>query len=246
MARHLRPPFFVVTCEHASDYVPARYRTAFESGRARRALSTHRGVDFGARSIARLLAERLCAPYFEGTMTRLLVDLNRSPRHPRLLSDYSRALDPGLIEELREYHQSYRRDLLGLLSAQKGPLVHLSVHSFTPVFEGVRRKTDVGVLYDPRRPAEKKWGQHLKRAFSDATDWVAHANQPYRGVADGVATWLRRELGNRYAGLELEFNQRLVGPRCSPRIARDIVDCLSGALEERAGSPPPELDPPGG
>ncbi len=181
------------------------------------------------------LAERLGAPLFEGTMTRLLVDLNRSPGHPRLFSEYSRKLPGPLLKELNDHHRTYRARLLELLREQPRPIVHLSVHSFTPIFDGVERRTDIGVLYDPKRPGERTWGQHLKRAFSSGTGLVAHANQPYRGVSDGVTSWLRKEFdATTYVGIELEFNQRLVGPTCRPKLVRELVDCLLAAIESYA------------
>jgi predicted N-formylglutamate amidohydrolase len=85
------------------------------------------------------------------------------------------------------------------------------VHSFTPVLDGVVRRTDVGVLYDPRRPGERDLALELRRRLRAAHDWRVRLNDPYRGNADGLTTTLRRRFPeNRYWGIELEVNQRLV------------------------------------
>ena len=85
----------------------------------------------------------------------------------------------------------------------------LSVHSFTPRFQGVTRDVDVGLLYDPRRPAERalctEWIALLR---ARAPELRLRRNQPYRGDSDGLTTHLRGVLGARYLGVELEVSQR--------------------------------------
>ncbi|MFI4875804.1 MAG: N-formylglutamate amidohydrolase, partial [Blastopirellula sp. JB062] len=44
-------------------------------------------------------------------------------------------------------------------------------------------------------------------------DFRIRFNYPYLGKADGLTTSLRKKLtGDRYVGIELEVNQRLVAP----------------------------------
>ena len=79
----------IVTCEHASRRVPSRYRALFRDQEA--VLKTHRGSDLGALWLARELATALEAPLFTGSVSRLLIDLNRSLHHVKLYSAITRA-----------------------------------------------------------------------------------------------------------------------------------------------------------
>ena len=45
-------------------------------------------------------------------------------------------------------------DLRAAVAARK-QVLHVAVHSFTPVLHGERRNADVGLLYDPARPRER-------------------------------------------------------------------------------------------
>jgi hypothetical protein len=52
-------------------------------------------------------------------------------------------------------------------------------------------------------------------------------NYPYRGVADGLSTWLRhRHREGRYVGVELEFNQALVDAPGWTRFQKDVAASL--------------------
>lgn len=201
----------VLSCEHARNHVPARYRALFNGHEP--LLETHRAYDPGALAVGRLLARRLKTPLFSGTTTRLLVDLNRSPDHPRLFSELTRTLPVSERERLlRRYYYAHRRRVEAFVrtALRRRKVVHLAVHSFVPVLAGRSRKVDVGLLYDPASRFEREscryLAMHLRRA---APDLRIRRNAPYLGVSDGLTTYLRRLLpATRYAGIELEVNQR--------------------------------------
>lgn len=214
--------------------MPARYAELFAG--ARRALASHRGLDRGALEMATVLADRLGAEIVTAEITRLLVDLNRSPRHPRLWSEWSRRLTTEQREVvLREHYRPYRAAVEQLVDGgvrSDGFVLHVSCHSFAPVLDGETRLADVGLLYDPGRRSERRiaaaWQQELRVS---APDLVVRRNYPYRGVADGLVTHLRcRRAASRYAGMELEVNQKLVGARRWPATMEVIAASLGRAL----------------
>jgi predicted N-formylglutamate amidohydrolase len=84
------------------------------------------------------------------------------------------------------------------------------MHSFTPVFDGAPRRADVGLLYDPRRAAERQWcGRWREALLGRRPELIVRRNDPYRGGADGLVTHLRRRFdADRYVGVELEVNQK--------------------------------------
>lgn len=226
----------LLTCEHGGRDVPEPYRPIFRG--LDDLLASHRGWDAGALGLARSLARRLGAPLSFATATRLLVDLNRSPDNRSVFSEVTRALPAEERRRLLEkYHTPYRdrvaRDVAGLLNGG-GRALHLSVHTFTPVLDGKVRRTDVGVLYDPAREAERSiaaaWVRELARRLPGAS---VRRNHPYRGASDGLTTSLRRiHPEERYVGLEIEVSQRLLDRSgvVPARVARALAEGLRTAF----------------
>jgi len=226
----------LVTSEHGGHEVPEEYRALFR-GHAN-VLASHRGWDPGTLSLARDLSERLGAPLVAATHTRLLVDLNRSPHNPRVFSRFTKPLPregrARLLERFHRPHWEAVQKRVGQGIASGSRVLHLGVHSFTPALDGVARKPDLALLYDPARPTERAlaaaWTQTLtatepSRAF--------RRNDPYRGSADGLTTALRRDHADeRYLGLEIEVNQKHVGRSGGfPPWVRDLlVTTLSEVL----------------
>ena len=86
---------------------------------------------------------------------------------------------------------------------------HLSVHSFTPNFNGEERQCDVGVLYDSRKPEEKEFCEEFKASLLKIDNTLnVRFNYPYLGKADGFTTYLRKQFPSHYLGIELEINQK--------------------------------------
>jgi predicted N-formylglutamate amidohydrolase len=202
----------VVSCEHGGNRVPARYRKLFAGEEG--LLATHRGQDIGVLSLAAELAERLGVPLHAGTVTRLLVDLNRSAGSRTLFSEFTRDL-PQLDREriLTRYYRPYREgvtaDVASNIAAGK-QVLHLSLHSFTPEWDGLERRADLGLLYDPSRPGELDFCAALHRALRQAAPRLrVRRNYPYLGTSDSLVTTLRRRFSPAsYLGIEIEVNQK--------------------------------------
>lgn len=196
------------TCEHASNAIPSDLSFLREAlGDA--IWQTHRAWDIGAADAARVLAERCGAPLVMSSVSRLVVDTNRSETHPRVFSEPIRALAMEQREAiLATHHRPHRADVLAQVRAL-APVLHVAVHSFTPVFEGRPRAIDLAVLFDPARPTERalaaEWKARLGARLPGAR---LRRNAPYRGVSDGLPTALRRRFtDDEYAGFELELSQ---------------------------------------
>jgi predicted N-formylglutamate amidohydrolase len=220
----------ILTCEHASGHVPARYAHVLSGRAAEAALKTHRGLDLGAVTLARDLSKLLRVPVLEGRLTRLLIDLNRSAGHENLLSEWSRRLGADDIEELRAIHAAHWNEARARVERAKGQVVHWAIHTFTPVLHGKTRDFDVGLLYDPQRPREVEEASRL-RAKLLARGIAVRRNAPYRGVADCLPTAFRRMFpAARYAGLELEVNQELLWHEPDKAKRRHLLQALYEVL----------------
>lgn len=226
---------FLVSCEHGGNRIPSRYRALFRDHWP--LLRTHRGVDFGALRLAREMAAALDAPLLACTVSRLLVDLNRSLHHRRLWSEASRQAPPEMREDiLRRYYLPYRSRLEALAAqaiADRKRVVHISCHSFTPELNGVVRGADIGLLYDPSRAGERQLCRRWRAQLAvHAPAMRVRMNYPYAGTADGFTTYLRRRFADcDYAGIELEINQRHVlegGPQW-PALRAGLIAALRAA-----------------
>ncbi len=238
-SRSPRRDQLILTCEHAGNRVPARYRLLFVGHE--HLLPTHRGWDPGALLLAREMAERFSAPlYFEET-TRLLVDLNRSVGNPELHSEATRHLTLRERREILEvYYHAHRRtvdEAVAAAVAEGDRAMHVASHSFTPELDGHVRTADIGMLYDPARPGEVALATAWIEALRAADPALRlRRNYPYLGKSDGVTMKLRRQHApGRYVGLELEVNQRYVeagGPAWT-KLRRTLVETLGAALGRR-------------
>ncbi len=209
MARRRRR--LLITCEHGGNRVPKAYAHLFRDTEA--VLASHRGYDPGSLSVARLLSKRLEAPLIFSTVTRLLVELNRNVGHPALFSEFTRGL-PKTAKQviLEKYYRPYRRQVEQFVAdavAAGAAVLHVSIHTFTPVLDGQPRNADIGLLYDPSRRSERlfcgRWREDLLQQLPERR---VRRNYPYLGTGDGLTTYLRRQFSdNRYAGIELELNQ---------------------------------------
>ncbi len=191
--------------------MPEQYQELFEG--ADEALQSHRGWDPGALDIATFLAEQLPAHLFFETTTRLLIELNRSLDNPALFSTFSNKLDDaGKARLIAEYHRPYRQSIESKILELDKCVLHVSVHSFTPVWQGVSRAVDIGLLFDPERSGELAYCQQLERELVLRLPGVnIRFNEPYKGTDDGLTTTLRKKFpGNKYLGIELEINQKFV------------------------------------
>lgn len=232
---------FLVTCEHGGNRVPSRYRRFFHDQRA--LLRSHRGYDIGALRVARELAAALDAPLIAATVSRLLIDLNRSRRHPNLYSEATRGLPAELRQEIYAHcylpYRNRAEHWIAQAVAHGACVIHVSCHSFTPQLDGQVRRADVGLLYDPARPAEVALCRELRAALeARAPALKVRLNYPYRGTADGFTTYLRRRFPPRhYLGIEIEINQKHV--REGSAHWRQVRDAVVGALRATLATPAP-------
>lgn len=225
----------LISCEHAVNHVPKEWAELFAG--KEEVLQTHRGYDPGAAELAYRLGKRYSAPVFNAGVTRLLIDHNRSPHNRALWSEFSRRLSADQKLALASAYYKPYRELVGRCIEEKMSdgqrLVHLSIHSFTPVLNGQVRKADIGILYDPKRNGEKDFGRQWKAVLEErAAGLKILLNSPYRGCNDGhQSTYRKRYQGDNYLAIELEINQALVAKEQDwPQLQELITESLGELL----------------
>jgi len=222
----------LLTCEHGGNKIPARFSASFAG--QEQVLASHRGYDIGALPLFRDLKELANVSFFSET-SRLVVDLNRSQHHKNIFSGFIASLpDSEKKIILQNYYYPYRdrveQTVQHLVLAGK-QVLHLAVHTFTPVLNGKLRHADIGLLFDPKRKGEqticKLWKAQL---LKQNAGWQVRLNYPYLGIADGLPTYLRRKFTEaQYLGVELEVNQRF--PEADQEVWLGIRHQLKTALQ---------------
>lgn len=175
---------FLLICEHAGRLVPRAYG---DMGLSETDLQRHIAWDIGAKDVATTLSAMLDAPLFTQRYSRLVCDCNRQPG----VHDFTPARSEDTVipanVDIGEAERKARAEAifwpfhdavasaLDRRAAEGRRTLLVTIHSFTPVFRGVDRPWEIGVLYkrDPAfAPAVGEW---LKRN----TDYCVGINQPY-------------------------------------------------------------------
>jgi len=187
---------FVLTCDHASAHIPPGYAGL---GLPAAELQRHIAWDIGALGLSEQLCGLLDAPLLHATVSRLLLDVNRDPgAHDSIAvasEDTSiqgnQAIDAGERQRRHDWiYAPYHGEIEAVVAARiaaRQPTAMVSIHSFTPVFKGVERRWQVGVLsHRDRRMADP-----LLRALGADSRLEVGDNQPY-APRDGVYHTLER------------------------------------------------------
>ena len=204
----------IVTCDHASNRVPAALG---DLGLPRADLDSHFGWDIGAAEMAAAAAAALDAPAVYCGYSRLVIDCNRP-------QDAADSIVPridgrpvpgnaGLDERQRqlrgrEIFSAYHAAIAMLMDqrARRGlPNSLVCMHSFTPVFGGVRRPWHVGISYgrrgrlarallaELRRDGDLNVGEHEPYPVEVESDFAVPVHGDLRGN-EAVLVEVRQDL----------------------------------------------------
>jgi predicted N-formylglutamate amidohydrolase len=220
-------PGIVLTCEHASQHMPATHALTGEDARLR---DTHWAYDLGARELTLACAEELGATAVLASFSRLLVDPNREEDHPdlfrRTAEGHPVRLNANLThadraQRLAQYYGPFHTAVRQCITATR-PALLFSIHSFTPLYEGVPRIVQLGVLFNREEALAHVFGAELaRRGFS------SQANEPWSGKAGLIYSAESHAYAAGARPLELEVRQDLA---CDPAYRARLVPALAGAL----------------
>jgi predicted N-formylglutamate amidohydrolase len=218
---------FLLTCDHYGRVLP---RALGDLGVAESELTRHIAWDIGIAGVAERLARMLEAHLVAQRYSRLVIDCNRPPTAASSIPRLSEAtMIPGneaLSREAAEtrrreifdpYHQ-WIREIIDERLREGRPTVLVALHSFTPVYAGVKRPWHIGTLYHRdttlptlllkalRAEGDLVVGDNEPYAVSDETDYTIPVHGEARGLintgieirqdliadADGQSQWAER------------------------------------------------------
>ena len=204
-------PTLVLSCEHAVCSVPEWHRERFKD--SEEVLTSHLGWDPGALNLGQAFAMKFRTPLTHGEVTRLLIDLDLAPDNPQRFSQFVTDMSADQLVRMHDrHHGSYLDGLRQRIESGIGvspPVVHLSVHTFSPDSEFAPPNTDIGVHCDSGRAHEMvlsgAWVSGLRDA---APDLAITENQPSPGGSSELLHLLRHEYDpESYLALRLEVSQ---------------------------------------
>lgn len=229
----------VLLADHAGREVPDEYGRL---GLPEAEFDRHIAYDIGVEPLTRRLAELTGAPALMARFSRLLIDANRGEDDPTLI----RQLYDGTViaanypmsdeERERRLEAFYRpyHDAVGSLiasvatSSARAPFV-ASIHSFTPVMQGVARPWHVGILWDSDDRAVRPIIDMLRAE----PGLVVGDNEPYDGALKGD-TMYRHAILNGYPHVLVEVRQDLIADAAGVEAwARRLAPMLD-AINRRA------------
>ncbi|MEJ8756848.1 N-formylglutamate amidohydrolase [Pontibacter sp. H259] len=230
---------FILTCEHAGNEIPEKYTSLFKGKEEE--LYSHKGMDFGALRLAKHLAASINLPLYYSTISRLLVEANRSLDSDELFSEFTKKLPVKEKETiLNTYYAPHRNQVeeqISNLTASGYQVIHFAIHTFTPATDGEVRKAAIGILFDPKRVPEHTIAAQLKEQLTaHVPELHVVYNAPYPGTADGFPTYLRKRfIAEEYAGFELEVNQKFFlngEPGIWDNVVAAVTDSLRGVINQ--------------
>ena len=235
----------VLVCEHAANRIP----TALDGlGLAPETRHSHVAWDPGADEVARALSELLDAPLFVQRFSRLVYDCNRPifadsavpvvserfaiPGNSDLGPDARADRKAAIYLPFRDAVAAFIR---GRIAAARPPAL-VTVHTFTPVFAGRKRTTELGVLHD----ADARLADAVLALLTADSGLAVRRNDPY-GPADGVTHTLKvQALGHGLPNVMFEIRSDLVADTrgqqtFAERLSRTVTAALD-LLQQRFGA----------
>lgn len=227
---------WLVVCDHASNALPPQWG---DLGLTPEARVAHIAWDPGALGVARALARHLHAPLVAARVSRLVYDLNRPPHAPSAMAETSdlwqipgnRDLAPaGRLERTEAVYLPFHTALASATARALALGAHpaiVTVHSFTPIWNGRPREVELGVIHD-RDPALAEAVTEVARR---RTGFRVALNEPY-SAADGVThTLALHATPYRLPNVMIEIRNDLIADAAAQEaVARDLAGVLDEAL----------------
>lgn len=224
----------LLICEHASNRIPIRFG---HLGLSEEALSSHIAWDPGALAVAQGISAALDATLIHQRFSRLVYDCNRPPESPGAMPEVSEIYavpgNQGLSEEEKQarteaiytpFHERIR-SVVRARKARGQDSVIVTMHSFTPVYNGKPRQVELGILHD----TDDRLANRMLEAAADAPLYRTERNEPY-GPTDGVTHTLRLHgLENGLRNVMIEVRNDLIGDKVGQGV---VADYLTGLLQK--------------
>ena len=241
----------ILTCEHATNHIPKEYEYYFKPERKIKGqwigkiaikdlLEDHWGWDPGAFEMAKRMQKKLNAKFFDFKVSRLLIDANHSDWNENLFSEISSNFDEEAKQKLlNKYYYPYLNSIEKYMldEVKKGnKVLHVDVHAFTPVYNGIVRKVDIGLLIQDDKK-ERELGEKIKKVLESSIRGIrVRFNQPYLGEGDCIPTAFKYQFSrSNYLGIAIEVNNKFFrkNKKKFNKICNSLIKAIEGILKDK-------------
>jgi predicted N-formylglutamate amidohydrolase len=242
-------PFYVVNplseapvllvCDHASCRFPQALGDMGLDPFARRC---HLAIDIGAGKLTETLAKSLGVTAVIAQYSRLVVDCNRQLMDPGAFLEYGDGiLVPGnrnLTQADKDaranaiywpYHDAIENQIARLEAAGPKP-AFISIHSFTPVLNGVARDVQMGVLWDKDASLSDIFIEEFRNS-----GFLTGDNEPYSGRAPQDFTIDHHAESKELPHVGIEVRQDLIDDIAGVQEIAPVMHGIIEAIPERIG-----------
>jgi len=227
---------YLLVCDHFGFLIP---RGLGDLGVSPSELQRHIAYDIGIAGVARHLSKALDAHLLAQRYSRLVIDCNRPPTAASSIPAVSEVTpilgNRNLSNEAREdrrrvvfdpYHRAISETIDRRLRADRRTVL-ISLHSFTPVYDGVARPWHAGALYN----RDKRLSNMIIDSLRRDPGLIVGDNEPY-SVDDRTDYTIPMHAERRsldHAGIEIR--QDLIADENGPRQWADRLAQLFRELE---------------
>lgn len=231
-----RPSRWLVTCDHASNFVPPEINGG-DLGLDPRDMERHIAYDIGAAGVSLRLAELLDGPAILSNFSRLVIDPNRGEDDPTLMMKLydgtiipaNRHIDPEEAERRKAAYYRPYHDALSELAARRDDTVYVAMHSFSPKLNGrAPRPWEIGVLHAD----DKAFAPALIARLQAEPDLTVGDNEPYAGHLPGDSVDRHALLPNRVNALIELRHDEIDTPEKQNRWAERLAPIFEEVLAE--------------
>jgi len=229
----------LLVCDHASCLFPQALGDMGLDPFARRC---HLAVDIGAGALTERLAHSLGVTAVLAQYSRLVVDCNRQLLDPSAFLVFGDGIFVPGNSNLSDADKKRRSDAIywpyhDAISGQVRrlrtigpPPLFVSIHSFTPVLNGIARGWDMGVLWDADEEVARIMLDELRGAGYAVGD-----NEPYSGKApqDFTVDHHAEAAGLRHAAIEIR--QDLIDDESGVEEIAALLHSILAQVPERIG-----------
>jgi len=224
----------LLICEHASKHIPTSLNNL---GLDAQSSNSHVAWDPGALSVAEHMSATLDASLIAATVSRLVYDCNRPPEAAGAMPAKSEIFPIAgnqnipLEEKTARINEIYVpftnaiRDEIAARTDAGRTTVLVTIHSFTPIYFGEKRKVELGLLHDQDATL-------TEAMLAIPSTMEVQRNQPY-GPDDGVTHTLKlHALPNGLLNVMIEIRNDLIATGDDQtKVADELSVMITQALD---------------
>ena len=194
----------------------------------------------------------LDAPLVAQCVSRLVYDCNRPLDATDTIIEKSEIYDipgnrgidaAGRNERKNKYYEPFRAGLDEIIKMRmvrdRGPVL-ITVHSFTPVFDGEKRNIDIGIVHD----SDSRLADEIITIANSDNTLNVKRNEPY-GPDDGVTfTLVEHAVSRGLLNVMIEIRNDLIADSSAQKLmAKKLSEYITGAIDSICKKTSPENFP---